>query len=158
MLMEALEDNMKNNIKSYGEFHLTDGIMRMIEKGVNFKTFPVENWFDCGNKDSLLETNAVLLKKYSRAEGGSHNFENTIIIPPVSISGECKISNSIIGPNVSVGENTTINYSILRDAIIGSYSELLNAVLHHSVVGSDASLRGLSQSLNIGDSTEIDFS
>ena len=59
--------------------------------------------------------------------------------------------------NVSIGENTIINYSILRDAIIGSYSELENAVLHHSVIGSDASLHGLSQSLNLGDSTEIDF-
>ena len=87
----------------------------------------------------------------------SGKFANTIIIPPVSIADSCQISNSIIGPNVSIGENTIINYSILRDAIIGSYSELENAVLHHSVIGSDASLHGLSQSLNLGDSTEIDF-
>jgi glucose-1-phosphate thymidylyltransferase len=157
MLIDALGENIKNNIKSYNEFHLTDGIMRLIEKGVRIKTFPVENWYDCGNKDSLLETNAVLLKKHSPASG-KRTFENTIIIEPVSIAGQCKISNSIIGPNVSIGENTTINSSILSDSIIGSYSELMNAVLNHSVVGSDASLRGLSQSLNIGDSTEIDFS
>lgn len=157
-LIEALAENIKNDIKSYNEFHLTDGIMRLIEKGIKFKTFPVENWYDCGNKDSLLETNAILLKKHAITAPNPHMYENTIIIPPVSISDNCKISNSIIGPNVSIGENTTINCSILRNAIIGSYSELTNAVLHHSVIGSDASLRGLSQSLNIGDSTEIDFS
>ena len=50
-----------------------------------------------------------------------------------------------------------INYSIIKDSIIGSYSEIKNSVMHHSVMGSDASLRGLSQSLNLGDSTEIDF-
>ncbi len=158
MLMDALGENIKNKVKSYDEYHLTDGIMYLIERGVTFKTFPVENWYDCGNKDTLLETNAVLLKKYARSEGSEHNFDNTIIIPPVSIAGNCKISNSIIGPNVSIGENSTITSSILRNAIIGSYSELKNAVLHHSVIGSDASLHGLSQSLNIGDNTEIDFS
>ena len=36
-------------------------------------------------------------------------------------------------------------------------SEIKNSVMHHSVIGSDASLRGLNQSLNLGDSTEIDF-
>jgi glucose-1-phosphate thymidylyltransferase len=155
-LMKALESIIQNNKRTYGEFHLTDGIMRMIEKGSVIRTFPVENWYDCGNKDSLLETNAVLLKK-SSSQALKHSFENTIIIPPVSIADHCKISNSIIGPNVSIGDHTTLNYAILKDAIIGSYSSIENAVLHHSVIGSDAGLHGLSQSLNLGDSTEIDF-
>jgi glucose-1-phosphate thymidylyltransferase len=30
-------------------------------------------------------------------------------------------------------------------------------VLKHSVIGSDASIRGMNLSLNIGDNTEIDF-
>jgi len=157
LLMEALEENIKNDFRTYGEFQLTDGIMRLINKEVRMKTFPVENWYDCGTKESLLETNAVLLKKTLSQHQPDYNFENTIVIPPVIIAENCKISNSIIGPNVSIGDHSIINYSILKDAIIGSYSELQNAVLHHSVIGSDASLHGLSQSLNIGDSTEIDF-
>ncbi len=157
LLMQALEENISNNLRTYSEFQLTDGIMLLIKNGVKMKTFAVENWYDCGTKESLLETNAVLLKKSLGHHASKHNFENTIIIPPVSIAENCKISNSIIGPNVSIGDHSIINYSILKDAIIGSYSELQNAVLHHSVIGSDASLHGLSQSLNIGDSTEIDF-
>ncbi|HRH67347.1 MAG TPA: sugar phosphate nucleotidyltransferase [Bacteroidia bacterium] len=155
-LMDALDKMISAGQTSHGEYHLTDGIAILLSEGAKMKTFPVENWYDCGNKDSLLETNAVLLKKNSTA-GRKYNFENTIIIPPVSISEHCKISNSIIGPNVSIGDHTIINYSILKDAIIGSYSEINNAVLHHSVIGSDASLHGQSQSLNLGDSTEIDF-
>jgi len=157
LLMDTLEENIRNNVRTYEEFQLTDGILRMIQKGVIMKTFAVENWFDCGTKDSLLETSAVLLKKTLSQSQAAYAFENTIIIPPVSIAEHCKISNSIIGPNVSIGDHSIINYSILKDAIIGSYSELQNAVLHHSVIGSDACLHGLSQSLNIGDSTEIDF-
>ena len=155
-LMVALDEIIRNNQRLNNEFHLTDAIEIMIKNKVAFTTFPVENWYDCGNKDSLLETNTVLLRKAE--ELAVHpEFPNTIIIPPVSISSNCKISNSIIGPDVSIGENTIINYSILSDAIIGSYAQLENAVLHHSVIGSDASLRGLSQSLNLGDNTEIDF-
>jgi glucose-1-phosphate thymidylyltransferase len=157
MLMDALDENIRNNIRTYDEFQLTDGMMQLINKGIRICTFPVENWYDCGTKDSLLETNAVLLRKSLNKEQPPHQFENTIIIPPVSISENCRISNSIIGPNVSIGNNSVINCSILKDAIIGSFSELQNAVLHHSVIGSDASLHGLSQSLNLGDNTEIDF-
>jgi glucose-1-phosphate thymidylyltransferase len=158
MLMDALDYNIKNNIHTQNEFHLTDGIMKMIEAKIKIKTFPVENWYDCGGKDNLLETNAILLKRLAPPYKSKYNAENTIIIPPVSIADNCKIANSIIGPNVSIGENTIISYSILKDSIIGSFSQLDNAVLHHSLVGSDACLKGLSQSLNIGDSTEIDFS
>ncbi len=156
LLIDAIGHIISKNFRTQGEFHLTDAIMHMISQGAKFKTFPVENWYDCGNKDSLLETNAMLLKKKLK-EGKKYSFENTIIIPPVSIAVNCKISNSIIGPNVSIGESSILNYSIIKDAIIGSYSEINNAVLHHSVIGSDASLHGLSQSLNLGDSTEIDF-
>jgi glucose-1-phosphate thymidylyltransferase len=156
-LMEALDDNIRNNVRTHDEFHLTDGINKLVRDGVKMKTFSVENWYDCGSRDRLLETNAVLLKKNSE-NGKKYAFENTIIIPPVSIAASCRIANSIIGPNVSIGDKTIVNYSILKDAIIGSYSEITNAVLHHSVIGSDASLHGLSQSLNLGDSTEIDFS
>lgn len=155
-LMSALDELITRNLRSHNEFQLTDAIEIMIRKGARVQTFAVENWYDCGNKESLLETNAVLLQKNPSATVDT-TFPNTIIIPPVSIAANCKISNSIIGPKVSIGENTIIDYSILTDSIIGSYSQLENAVLHHSVIGSDASLRGLSQSLNLGDNTEIDF-
>lgn len=157
-LIKALDYNITHNIRTLNHFHLTDGIMRMIGEGIRVRTFPVENWFDCGVKEVLLETNSILLKKDKKNYKISLDYENTIIVPPVNIAKGCVISNSIIGPNVSIGEKTTVQYSILRDSIIGSYSELTNAVLTHSVVGSDASLKGFSQSLNIGDSTEIDFS
>jgi glucose-1-phosphate thymidylyltransferase len=158
MLIDALDKNIKENFRTYNEFHLTDGIQKLLEQGVKMKTFSVESWYDCGTKESLLETNAALLKKNSNGDSQNFDFEKTIIVHPVSIANNCKISHSIIGPNVTIGENVIINHSILKDAIIGSFSEIQNVVLHHSVIGSDASLRGLSQSLNLGDSTEIDFS
>jgi glucose-1-phosphate thymidylyltransferase len=157
-LMDALSHIIKNDMRHNGEYHLTNGIQRMITQGEHIGTFHVGNWFDCGGKSNLLETNAVLLKKNADSEKKHYHFEQTIIIPPVSIAENCTITNSIIGPNVSIGENTIVRHSVIRDSIIGSFSQLETAILHQSVIGSDAYLKGLSQSLNIGDSTEIDFS
>lgn len=156
-LMESLDQLMKNNMRTLDEYQLTDGIMGVIDKGSKVRTFQVGNWFDCGSKDSLIETNATLLGRNVGVSNGGPTYHNTIIIQPVSIEGNCDIQNSIIGPNVSIGENAVIKNSILSDCIIGSYSRLNTAVLSRSVVGSDSLLTGHSQSLNIGDSTEIDF-
>jgi glucose-1-phosphate thymidylyltransferase len=115
------------------------------------------NWFDCGKKDTLLESNATLLKKFGGVVAEEHNFENIIIIPPVSIAPGCEIRNSIIGPNVAIGEKTYINYSIVKDSIIGSFTKLFDVVLHDSIIGSDTEIKGETRTLNIGDNTEIDL-
>ena len=156
LLMQTLDENIKNNLRTHNEFQLTDALMHMVEKGVKIQSFKVEEWYDCGKKEVLLATNAMLLSRMNEAQ--SLQFNNTIIIPPVSIAANCRIQNSIIGPNVSIGENTYVDHSILKNSIIGSFSQLEDVVLKDSLVGSDASLKGLSQSLNLGDSTEISFS
>jgi len=157
-LFEALETNINNSYKTQGEFHLTDALMLLIKTGVKFRGFKVQNWYDCGKKEILLETNAILMKKMGTTKHDQFAYDNTIIIDPVSIAHGCQISNSIVGPNVTLGEGAVVNYSIIRDSIIGNYSNIDDVVLHHSVIGSDATIKGLSQSLSIGDNNEIDLS
>jgi len=130
----------------------------MIRRGTKFKSFKVKNWFDCGKKETLLESNTTLLKKFGGVIDENLLSENSIIIPPVSIANGCRLKNSIVGPHVSVGPNTTLEYSVVRDSIIGSYTNLFEVVLDNSLIGSDASVKGLSRTLNIGDNTELDFS
>lgn len=156
-LFSCIEDNIRNQVMSYGEFSITDAIQCMIQRGAQFKSFKVQNWFDCGKKETLLESNATLMKKFGGVIAAEHNFENTIIVQPVSIAPGCDIKNSIIGPNVTVGEKTTISYSIVKDSIIGSFADLYDIVLTHSLIGSDTEVKGESRSLNIGDNTEIDL-
>jgi glucose-1-phosphate thymidylyltransferase len=67
------------------------------------------------------------------------------------------IQNSVIGPNVAIGENSSINHSIIKDSIIGAYSNLFEIVLNNSLIGSDAEVKGVSRNLNIGDNTAIDL-
>jgi glucose-1-phosphate thymidylyltransferase len=156
-LFSCLASNINNQLTSYGEYSLTDAIECMINNGAKFHSFKVQNWFDCGKKETLLDSNARLLKKFGSAISPEHQFENTIIIEPVSIALGCDIKNSIIGPNVAIGEQTKVNYSIVKDSIIGSFANLDDIVLTHSLIGSDTEVKGESRSLNIGDNTEIDL-
>ncbi len=156
-LFECLHVLFTQDIKTNGDYNLTDALDCMVKRGAKFKSFKVRNWYDCGKKETLLESSATLLKKSGGNVAEVHHFEDTIIIPPVSIAYGCEISNSIIGPNVAIGANTTVSHSIVRDSIIGSYTNLFEVVLDNSLIGSDASVKGLSRSLNIGDNTEIDF-
>src|SRR4029077_19221890 len=135
-LFSCLENNIRNQLTSYGEYNLTDAIECMIHNGVKFGSFKVQNWFDAGKKETLLESNAKLLKKFGSNIAPDHEFENTIVIHPVNIASGSTIKNSIIGPNVAIGEKTLVNYSILKDSIIGSFANLYDIVLSHSLIGS----------------------
>lgn len=155
-MFQCLENNIRQGLRSHGEYSLTDALDCMIQMGARFQSFKVENWFDCGRKETMLESNALLLKKFAPPVN-CNQFENTVIVAPVSIAAGCNIKNSIIGPNVSIGENTNIDYSIVKNSIIGSFSNLFDIVLDDSVIGSDTNLRGETRSLNIGDNTSIDL-
>ncbi|WP_018476194.1 sugar phosphate nucleotidyltransferase [Pontibacter roseus] len=157
-LVASLEHIIREDIRTHHEYHLTDALMHMIRQGEKMVTWNVDNWYDCGRKETLLEANAKLLSRprFKEKDYNGH-YPGNIIIPPVSIGANCTLVHSIIGPNVAIGDNTTITRSSLSNSIIGAYSELRNAVMHDSIIGSDASFIGLSHSLNIGDSTELNF-
>lgn len=157
VLFECLEANISQGIKTHGEYSITDAIDCMIRKGVAFKAFKVAAWFDCGHRDSLLESNATLLKKFGAKAEPSPAYENTVMIQPVSIGRGCSIKNSIIGPNVTIGDHTNIDYSIIKNSIIGAFSNLYDIVLDDSLIGSDTVIRGETRTLNIGDNTDIDL-
>lgn len=157
LLFQCLENNFLQGLRTHGEYSLTDALDCMLQKGAKFKPFKVDSWFDCGRKETLLESNSTLLKKFAPENKRDYSFENTVIIPPVSIAKGCDIRNSIIGPNVSIGETTTVKNSIIRNSIIGSYSDLYDIVLEASIIGSDTDLQGETRRLNIGDNTSIDL-
>ena len=158
-LAVALEWLLENGRRTHDEFQLTDALMHLIEEGEPMRTAAVDNWFDCGRKETLLEANARLLDRPEfRKVPDQLDFPDTVIIPPVSIGADCRIEHSIIGPNVAIGDRTIVRHTIISDSIIGSYSELSSAVMSDCIVGSDASFRGLNHSLNLGDNTEIDYS
>jgi glucose-1-phosphate thymidylyltransferase len=157
LLFECLDSNIKQGLRTHGEYNITDALDCMIRKGCKIQSFKVDSWFDCGKRETLLESNVTLLKKFGGSIISSQAYENTVIIQPVRIGKGCNIQNSIIGPNVTIGENTTVESSIIKNSIIGSYSNIFDIVLDYSIIGSDTGIRGETRTLNIGDNTDIDL-
>ena len=116
VLKDALKYLMDNNIRTKNEFQLTDALEIMLEKGCSFHTAPVQKWLDCGLAETLLETNAHVLKRCDNS--ASVNVPGVKVIAPCHIGKGVKISNSTIGPNVSVGDGCTIENSTISNAVL----------------------------------------
>jgi glucose-1-phosphate thymidylyltransferase len=125
----------------------------MIGRGVEFAPFAIDEWFDCGKPEAMLETNRKLLKNAS----STPPIEGSIIIPPVSISPGAEIVNSIIGPYVSIAERCVIHSSVVRDSVIAEGASVTDALLESSLIGANAVIRGGFKKLDVGDSSEINF-
>jgi len=153
LLKECLEEIIKKDIRTKGEYQLTDGLQLMIDRGERMTTFRVDGWYDCGKPETLLATNRHLLEKKST----ERKIPGVVIIPPVYISPNCEISNSIIGPYATIADGAIVQDSIVRNLIIGEGAKVQKALLDNSIIGSNAMVRGGYKRINAGDSSEIDF-
>jgi len=156
VLFDVLEWMLENDIKTRGEYQLTDALQEMIRRGSRFKTFTVSSWYDCGHADSLLATNRVLLDENEDLKG-THEVVDSVIIHPVAIGDNVRIVNSVVGPHASIADDTVVENSIISDSVIGSRTHISKLNLQSSIVGDDANLVGKHNSLNIGDSSSIEF-
>lgn len=153
--MQAIDDVLTLNIQTKGEYYLADAMQRMIEQGAKLEAERISVWEDCGTREAILQTNRYLLNK----NGGAWiEAENSHIIQPVYVGAGAQIRRSIVGPNVSISEGAIIEDAILRDCIISENAEVKSAMLEASLVGSNARVYGTFRKLNVGDSSELDFS
>jgi glucose-1-phosphate thymidylyltransferase len=154
LLAECLDHIVSNDLRTRGEYQLTDALQLMIERGETFTTFGVEGWYDCGKPETLLATNRYLLEKKPL----ERECADTIIIPPVYISPSAVVERSVIGPYATVAEGAFVLNSIVRDSIISNYATVDQSMLDRSIVGNNAQVRGNFRRINVGDSSEVDFS
>jgi glucose-1-phosphate thymidylyltransferase len=131
-LKEALNYLMQNDIRTKGEFQLTDALERMIQHGCKFRTAPVEKWLDCGLVETLLATNAHVLQRNETS--APQKFEGSEVIMPCHFGKNVVIKNSKVGPNVSVGDNCVIENSEVSDAILWAGVKVANQKLADAVI------------------------
>jgi len=98
LLKLCLNDLIKKDIKTRGEYQLTDALQLMIDREEKITTFQVDGWYDCGKPETLLSTNRFLLSK----NNFKFNSDNVVVIPPVYISEKAVVKNSIIGPYTTI--------------------------------------------------------
>lgn len=132
VLKESLKYLMDNDIRTKGEFQLTDALEMMLEKGCKFRTAPVSRWLDCGLVETLLETNAHVLKRNDNS--GNLKFEGTEIVPPCYIGKNAKIHGCKIGPNVSIGDDCEISGCTISNAIVWNGVKIANGKVCNTVV------------------------
>ena len=133
-LYKQLTHIINNNIRTKGEFQLTDALQGMLTSGIKMKTFKVSGWYDCGKPETLLNTNKILLD----IESKERKIPEVTIISPCYIPETATISDSIIGPYVSVGENVIIENSIIKNSILNNNSEVKDILLDNSLICENA--------------------
>ncbi len=148
ILKKAIQYIVDHNITTKNEYQLTDALQVMLDWKEEMTVEVINACYDCGTRETLLETNRELLKTIGQQ---SHSLKKTVIIPPVTIGQNVCIENSVIGPNVSIADNTTIAQSIIEDSIIDKRSVIQMAILKNSLIGQDAFVVGHALSIDVGD-------
>jgi len=154
LMLECIAELIRKDIKTKGEYFLADAFQLMINRGARLVARTVEVWEDCGKPETVLHTNRYLLE-----HGGAQEIEteNSVLIAPVYVEKTAVIKDSVVGPHVSVAGGATIIRSIISDSIINEGAHIEDASLSQSLIGKDAHVRGSSQRLNVGDSSQVDL-
>ncbi len=151
LLYEALEHIIRSDIRTKGEYQLTDAMKVMIARGWKVKAVEVEEWLDCGTLDQTIISQRKLLEwntHYREREG-------SLIVPPVYIHDTAVVEGSIVGPNVHVGEGAVIRNSIVKNSILDAGAVVENAILDGSLLGENAKVRGKALKLRISDYSDV---
>ncbi len=148
LLKETLQKHIDSGKLTSGEIQFTDALQGMLSNGIEFAPYELHQWYDCGTRKTLLETNKVYLKSTAVAD---IDLPGTEIVPPVYISKTALVSNSKIGPNVSIGEKVIVENSELSNSIISDEAKIKNSKLHNSIIGRKAQVENVEQELDIGD-------
>lgn len=157
-LKSELQHLLDNNITEKGEFQLTNALENMKTKGLKFMPGQVTEWLDCGNKNATVYTNQRVLefdKGKAHLKGANIKNTNSIIIEPCFIGNDVELVDSIIGPHVSIGSNSKVVNSIIKNSIIQPLVKLNTANITNSMLGTGAEVTGKAMDLSISDYTQI---
>ncbi|PWA11500.1 sugar phosphate nucleotidyltransferase [Flavobacterium laiguense] len=155
VLKNELQLVLDNNIIHGGEYQINDGIKQMMAKGMKFVPGKVDEWMDCGNKDVTVETNSRMLG-FLQEDGENlvsnlAVLENSTIIPPCYIGDDVVLMNSIVGPNVSLGDGCHVQNSTIKNSLVQTNARIKNANLDNAMIGNYASFDGDFTNISIGD-------
>ena len=156
VLKEELQYVLDNNIINGGEYQINDGIKGMMAKGKVFKTGEVSEWMDCGNKAVTLETNTRMLG-FLKADNEEQLIASSVkqnqskIIEPCYIGENVVLKNTTVGPNVSIGNNCTIEDSTVKNSLIQNNTSIKNANLDDAMIGNHVKYDGKFTKISIGD-------
>lgn len=156
-LKAEMQHLLDNDIRSKGEFQLTDAMETLKKKGSRFVPGEVEEWLDCGNKDATVNTNQRMLEiKYPQGHiDSSADLQGAVVIHPCYVGPHAKVKESVIGPHVSIGSKSTLLNCVIKNSIIQNNAHLHRIIAENSMAGSHVTYHGNAKDLSIGDYTNI---
>lgn len=154
-LLSAIEEQMKRDIQTGGEYFLADAVNIMLENGLRMNTKEVDVWLDAGTPESLLETNRYLLEHGMDNSAIASKRKRIVVIPPVFIHPSAVVTESVIGPFTSLGADCKVHSSIVRNTILGDAAEVTDVILEGSLVGRRAQITRRAGRINAGDQTMV---
>ncbi len=153
-LKKQLQRLIDEDIKLKGEYQVTDAMDHMLKNGVKFYTDQVDEWLDCGNKDATIYTNQRILEIKNGKEqlqSATATIENSVIIQPCFIGENVRITNSVVGPHVSLEANVVVIDSRVRNTMIQADTIVKNAQLENSLLGKSVNYSEKPRELSLGD-------
>jgi glucose-1-phosphate thymidylyltransferase len=156
VLISAIKEQTEQDLSLKGEFYLADAINILLKRGFKMRTEIVDTWLDAGTTDAIIKTNRYLMDHGRDNSAQWADRGDSQIIPPVNIHPTAQIHQSIIGPHVSIGENTKIENSTIKDAIIGSETTITGCRLETSLIGHRVTVSNLAGKFNLGDDSQVE--
>lgn len=130
-LFDALEEVIRSGKTVKNEIQLTDALSVLLARGTEIAPVEMDDWFDCGTVEVLLQTNRLLLDRHHQVPVGLEK-ENKII-PPCWIADGVKAKNCVLGPYASVAYEAELTDCALQDCIVGPQTKLTKKTASHAV-------------------------
>jgi len=153
LLFEGIDATVTGPTGKSGEFYLTDAFQYMIDKGARIRVEEVEGWYDCGQVETLIETNRHLLE--SGRGRKPHGGRRVRVTEPVRVEEGVTLENVELGPNVTIESGSVVRDSVLVDTLVGRDTIIEGSRLRGSVLGGHVRIRGADGSLNVADHSAV---
>jgi glucose-1-phosphate thymidylyltransferase len=144
---------------SRNELEITDALQMLLEENnkIIYNTVS-ENWKDTGTPEDIIQANDIILRDYEsyflgEKEDGvkingkimvgkkSRIKKGVILNGPVIIGENCLIESGIIGPNVSIGNNSQIAKCNLNNSIIMENCEIkVESSIDNSIISKNSKI------------------
>ncbi|MFW9824280.1 MAG: sugar phosphate nucleotidyltransferase [Candidatus Thorarchaeota archaeon] len=159
-LFQIIKGYLDRRAEDINEIFLTQSLQDLIDMGFKIAAVQLKKGIlDFGRPSELLNGNKFLLKHNSVKKEDFQKFnisvDRSFIKNPVFIGKNTKITNSVIGSFVSIGENSIIENCIIENSVIEERAELKSIITSNSIIGCDVRIENISKdNLIIGDKSK----
>jgi glucose-1-phosphate thymidylyltransferase len=138
---------------------IRDVCQQMLTQGAVLKAKTTFFWMDTSRPESLLEANKRLLGMgYGSDDAVERSYaEDFTALPPVFIHESAVVTNTVIGPYVSIAAGATIKDAIVRNSIIDAGAAVTDCILDGALIGENCQITGQSKALFVGDNSIVDL-